>query len=53
MLNGTYVLFQDNKIPLQLAYEHNHKEVVDYLAKKSADVDPIQIGKVLFSESYT
>ena len=46
-------LLQDNKIPLQLAYECGHKDVVSYLAKKTADIDPIQINKVLFINSYT
>ena len=43
-------LLQDSKIPLQLAYEQGHKDVVNYLAKKAADVDPILINKVLFNE---
>ena len=46
----TYLLLQDDKIPLQLAYEHGHEEVVSYLVKKIADIDPIQINKVLFSK---
>ena len=44
------ILLQDKKIPLQLAYEQGHKAVVNYLAKKAADVDPILINKVLFNE---
>ena len=44
-----YFLLQDNKVPLQLAYDNGHKDVVSYLAKKTADIDPIQIKKVLFS----
>ena len=44
------IVLQDNKIPLQLAYEQGHKDVVNYLAKKAADVDPILINKVLFNE---
>ena len=47
------ILLQDNKVSLQLAYEHGHKDVVSYLAKKTADIDPIQINKVLFINSYT
>ena len=39
-------------MPLQLAYERGHKDVVNYLAKKAADVDPILINKVLFNEQY-
>ena len=46
-------LLQDNKIPLQLAYECGHNDVASYLAKKTADIDPIQINKVLFSKYYT
>jgi len=49
--NNACILLQDDKIPLQLAYEHFHKDVVNYLAKKTAYIDPILISKVLlFSE---
>ena len=41
-------LLQDNKIPLQLAYQCGHGDIVNYLAKKAADIDPIQINQVLF-----
>ena len=50
----TYILFdfvqllQDNKIPLQLAYQCDHGDIVNYLAKKAADIDPILINQVLF-----
>ena len=47
-----WYLLQDNKVSLQLAYEHGHKDVVSCLVKKTADIDPIQINKVLFSKSY-
>ena len=43
-------LLQGNKIPSQLAYDHGHKDVVSYLAKKTVDIDP---SKVLFSKSYS
>ena len=50
MSNNACILLQDDKIPLQLAYEHAHKDVVNYLAKKTAYIDPMLISKVLFSE---
>ena len=50
-------LLQDKKVPLQLAYEQGHKDVVNYLAKKDANVDPIQINKVqltcMYNSSFT
>ena len=43
------MILQENETPLHLAYKYAHKDVINYLAKKSADIDPIQINKVLFS----
>ena len=44
-------LLQENKIPLQMAYKYVHKDVAEYLVKKTVDipVDPIQISKVPFN----